>query len=102
MAGESAHPKSHADVTHVKPPTRVALLAVLGAAGAIAVSAAAQGKGVKHLGEVAREAPSASVNICGNGAGTLGVRVSAPYRGEDLAPWVRITAEYYSSQDGAW
>jgi hypothetical protein len=43
--------------------------------------------------------PSASVNACG---ASFGVRVSAPYRGEQLAPWVRISVSYYSSQDGAW
>src|SRR5262245_1264728 len=102
MAGDSARPNSNADVTYVKPPIRVALLAVLGAAGATAVSTVAEGSGVKHFGAIDREAPSASVNICGNGAGTLGVRVSAPYRGDDLSPWVRITVEYYSAQDGAW
>jgi hypothetical protein len=48
------------------------------------------------------EAASARVNICGAGAGTLGVRVSAPYRGEGLAPWVRVTVQYYSTQDGGW
>jgi len=43
--------------------------------------------------------PSASVNACGP---SFGVRVSAPYRGENLAPWVRITVSYYSSQDVGW
>jgi hypothetical protein len=43
--------------------------------------------------------PSASVNACGP---SFGVRVSAPYRGESLAPWVRISVSYYSSQDGGW
>ena len=47
--------------------------------------------------------PTASVNICGQpGAGTLGVRVSAPYRSDHLEPWVRVQVEWYSSADGAW
>ena len=50
----------------------------------------------------AEEPAGARVNICGAGAGTIGVRVTAPYRGEDLAPWVRISIEYYSSEDGSW
>jgi hypothetical protein len=45
----------------------------------------------------------ASVNVCGRGGtGDIGVRVSAPYRGESVAPWVRITIQYYSEQDGGW
>jgi len=43
--------------------------------------------------------PSASVNACGS---SFGVRVSAPYRGENVAPWVRISVSYYSSQDSGW
>lgn len=43
--------------------------------------------------------PSASINACRS---AFGVRVSAPYRGESLAPWVRISVSYYSSQDGGW
>jgi hypothetical protein len=90
-------------VSDVKHKPRAAFLALLGVAGACALPAAiADGKAVRHLGAVDREAPGASVNICGAGAGTLGVRVSAPYRGDDLAPWVRISVEYYSTQDGAW
>jgi hypothetical protein len=47
--------------------------------------------------------PAASVNICGEGgSGTIGVRVAAPYRGEDLEPWVRVHVEWYSSRDGSW
>ena len=43
------------------------------------------------------EAPGASVNICRREAGTLGVRVSAvPWH--DLAPWVQISVEYYSTR----
>jgi hypothetical protein len=90
-------------VSDVKHKPRAAFLALLGVAGACALPAAvADGKSVRHLGVVEREAPGASVNICGAGAGTLGVRVSAPYRGDDLAPWVRVSVEYYSTQDGAW
>jgi hypothetical protein len=90
-------------VSDVKHKPRAAFLALLGVAGACALPIAiADGKAVRHLGTVDREAPGASVNICGAGAGTLGVRVSAPYRGDDLAPWVRISVEYYSTQDGAW
>ena len=48
-------------------------------------------------------APVASVNICGEGGnGTLGVRVAAPFRSEDLEPWVRVHVEWYSSDDGTW
>ena len=87
----------------MKLKPRAAFLALLGVTGVCVLpSAIADGKGVRHLGSVAREAPGASVNICGAGAGTLGVRVSAPYRGDDLAPWVRISVEYYSTQDSAW
>ena len=87
----------------MKHKPRAAFLALLGVAGVCVLpSAIADGKGVRHLGSVAREAPGASVNICGAGAGTLGVRVSAPYRGDDVAPWVRVSVEYYSTQDGAW
>ena len=90
-------------MSDVKHKPRGLFLALLGVAGVCAVPVAiADGKAVRHLGAIEREAPGASVNICGAGAGTLGVRVSAPYRGEDLAPWVRITVEYYSTQDGAW
>jgi hypothetical protein len=90
-------------VSDVKHKPRAAFLALLGVAGVCALPAAiADGKSVRHLGAIEREAPGASVNICGAGAGTLGVRVSAPYRGDDLAPWVRISVEYYSTQDGAW
>jgi hypothetical protein len=90
-------------VSHVKHKTRAPFLALLGVAGACALPAAvADGKAVRHLGAIEREAPGASVNICGDGAGTLGVRVSAPYRSDDLAPWVHISVEYYSTQDGAW
>jgi hypothetical protein len=90
-------------VSDVKHKPRAAFLALLGVAGACALPVAiADGKAVRHLGAIDREAPGASVNICGAGAGTLGVRVSAPYRGDDLAPWVRISVEYYSTQDGAW
>ena len=43
----------------------------------------------------------ASVNVCGGkGTGDIGVRVSAPYRGDSVAPWVRITIQYYSDDDG--
>jgi hypothetical protein len=47
-------------------------------------------------------AASASLNACGEEAGTLGVRVAAPYRAQDLTPWVRIQAQWYSSSDGQW
>jgi hypothetical protein len=98
-----ARGRPDADVSDVKHKPRAAFLALLGVAGVCALPAAiADGKAVRHLGAVDREAPGASVNICGAGAGTLGVRVSAPYRGDDLAPWVRISVEYYSTQDGAW
>jgi hypothetical protein len=90
-------------VSDVKHKPRAAFLALLGVAGACALPAAiADGKAMRHLGAIDREAPGASVNICGAGAGTLGVRVSAPYRGDDLAPWVRVSVEYYSTEDGAW
>ena len=90
-------------MSDVKHKPCAAFLALLGVAGACALPATiADGKVVRHLGAIEREAPGASVNICGEGAGTLGVRVSAPYRGDDLAPWVRISVEYYSTQDGAW
>jgi hypothetical protein len=90
-------------VSDVKHKPRAAFLALLGVAGACALPLTiADGKVVRHLGTIDREAPGASVNLCGEGAGTLGVRVSAPYRGDDLAPWVRISVEYYSTQDGAW
>src|SRR6266480_413474 len=50
-----------------------------------------------------QEAAGASVNVCGgDGTGDVGVRVSAPFRGDDVAPWVRITIEYYSDDDGGW
>jgi hypothetical protein len=89
-------------VSDVKSKSRVALVALLGALGVGAISTASEGKATRALGVIDREAPGASVNICGGGAGTLGVRVSAPYRGEELAPWVRVAVEYYSTQDGAW
>jgi hypothetical protein len=71
------------------------VLAVLCAVPAVALAA-------NVVGERSNEPAGATVNICGAGAGTLGVRVSAPYRGDELSPWVRIGVEYYSTEDGAW
>lgn len=58
--------------------------------------------GKSVVGKIARDEPGASVNACGDGGGTFGVRVSVPWRGDDMSPWVRITVEYYSTADGAW
>jgi hypothetical protein len=69
------------------------LLALAAAFAAVPVTAAA----------AAQEPASASVNVCGGGGtGDIGVRVSAPFRGDDVAPWVRITIQYYSDDDGGW
>jgi hypothetical protein len=76
-----------------------ALLAALLVACALPATA---GSRRPLVGGLSVESAGAFVNICGGGAGTLGVRVSAPYRGEALAPWVRVSVEYFSSQDGGW
>jgi hypothetical protein len=56
-----------------------------------------------HAAADAPTEPTASVNICGGGGtGDIGIRVSAPYRGDDVAPWMRISIQYYSDQDAAW
>jgi len=71
----------------------VCLLAFAAALAAMPATAAAAGQ----------EPASASVNVCGGGGtGDVGVRVSAPFRGDDVAPWVRITIQYYSDDDGGW
>src|SRR3954469_11403391 len=71
----------------------ICLLALGAALAAVPASAAAAGQ----------EPASATVNVCGgDGTGDIGVRVSAPFRGDDVAPWVRITVQYYSDDDGGW
>src|SRR5919204_1239479 len=51
----------------------------------------------------AGDSPTATVNVCGrNGTGDIGIRAYAPYRADDVAPWMHIAVEYYSDQDGAW
>jgi hypothetical protein len=73
---------------------RHACLLILAAALAVPAAPAAAGS---------QEPAGASVDICGgDGTGDIGVRVSAPFRGVDVAPWVRITIQYYSEQDGGW
>jgi hypothetical protein len=69
----------------------LALVTALAAAVPVASATAAQ------------EPASASVNVCGgSGTGDIGVRVNAPFRGDDVAPWVRITIQYFDDGDGGW
>ena len=46
----------------------------------------------------------ATVNLCDTPAkpGAVGVRVSMPPRGEDLAQWMRIRVQYFSDVDRTW
>ncbi|HEY8867496.1 MAG TPA: hypothetical protein VIM22_11210 [Solirubrobacteraceae bacterium] len=82
-----------------------ALVCVLAGLCAAAVPTVAGGKALRTRSLIGSAAPGpagASVNICGDGTGTLGVRATAPWRGADLAPWIRIAVDYYSTADGAW
>jgi hypothetical protein len=91
----------HADLL-LQMKSRLAVLALLGALLVACALPATAGSRRPLVGGLSVESAGAFVNICGGGAGTLGVRVSAPYRGETLAPWVRVSVEYFSSQDGGW
>jgi len=82
-----------------------ALVCVLAGLCAAAVPTVAGGKALRTrslIGSAAPEPAGASVNVCGDGPGPLGVRATAPWRGADLAPWIRIAVDYYSTADGAW
>jgi hypothetical protein len=79
-------------------------LAVTAVLAVPAAAANAADPSTKTLADTSVDEPaSASVNVCGGkGTGDIGVRVDAPYRADDVAPWIRISIEYYSDQDGAW
>jgi hypothetical protein len=74
------------------------LVCALAAIGLLAAPSSAA-----NAAEAALDEPTAAVNVCGGGGtADIGIRVSAPYRGDDVAPWMRISIEYYSDHDGAW